>query len=179
MRERLTPVTLPEGNLRRSLWQLEAVPMPTEGGLSARNGPEVWRIENPAVTTALGHHPGYQIEGDGATSLLAPDDWPQRRAAFSAQNLWITARREGELHAAGAYPNQSRGGDGLPAYADGESIAGTDLVAWYTLGFHHVTRPEDWPILSTVWQSVKLRPYGFFTRNPGLGVRRRFRDEGE
>ena len=40
------------------------------------------------------------------------------------------------------------------------------------------TRPEDWPILTTVWQGVKLRPYGFFTQNPGLGVRRRFRGDG-
>lgn len=179
VRERLTPVTLPEGNPRCRLWRLEAAPMPTEVGLSARDGPEVWRIENPTLTTALGYHPGYQIQGHGPTSLLAPDDWPQRRAAFSAHNLWITARREGELYAAGAYPNQSKGDDGLPAYVDGESIAEADLVAWYTMGFHHVTRPEDWLILSTVWQAVKLRPYGFFTRNPGLGVRRRFLGDSE
>jgi primary-amine oxidase len=174
VRERLTPVTLAADNRRRSLWRLEAAPMPTEGGLSAQDGPQVWRIENPTVTTALGHHPSYQIDGDGPVSLLAPEDWPQRRGAFSARNLWITARHKGELYAAGAYPNQSRGGDGLPAYVDGESIDGSDIVAWYTIGFRHVTRPEDWPVLSTIWQGVTIRPQGFFTRNPGVGVRRRF-----
>ena len=177
VRERLTPVALPEDNPRRSLWQLREAPMPTEGALSASDGPQIWRIENPGVTTALGHHPGYQIQGYGPTSLLAADDWPQRRASFSASNLWITRRHEGELYAAGAYPNQSRGGDGLPAYVDGESIEEADLVAWYTIGVHHITRPEDWPILSTVWQGVKLRPYRYFTQNPALGVRRRFLDE--
>ena len=177
VRERLAKTALPQGNPRRSIWRLEEDPMRTEGAVSGGKGPQVWRIENPTITTALGHHPGYQIQGRGPKSLLSPDDWPQRRAAFSASNLWVTARREGELYAAGAYPNQSRGGDGLPSYVDGEQITENDLVAWYTVGFHHVTRPEDWPILSTVWQSVKLRPYGFFTRNPGLGVRRQYRDE--
>jgi primary-amine oxidase len=177
VRERLAPVTLPAGNPRRSLWQLQAAPMPVEGALSAHDGPQVWRIENPNAMTALGYRPSYQIQGHGPTSLLGTDDWPQRRGAFSADNLWITARHPGELYAAGAYPNQSRGGDGLPAYVDGESISSADLVAWYTIGFHHVTRPEDWPVLSTIWQGVRLRPLGFFTRNPGLNVRREFRSD--
>lgn len=176
VRERLTATSLAKDNLRHSLWRLEADSVPTEAALSERGGPQVWRIENPNVTTSLGYHPSFQIQGNGATSLLSPDDWPQRRAAFSARNLWITVRREGELYAAGAYPNQSKGGDGLPAYVNGESIGQSDLVAWYTIGFHHVTRPEDWPILSTVWNRVKLRPYGFFTQNPSLGVRQEFKN---
>ncbi len=172
IRQKLEKVTLPKDNPRRSIWQLVEDPMENEGALPRGHGPQVWRIENPLRTTALGHHPSYQIQGHGPTSLLDPDDWPQKRAAFSTSNLWITARHDGELYAAGAYPNQSRGGDGLPSYVDGESISQNDLVAWYTMGFHHVTRPEDWPILSTVWQEVKLRPFGFFTENPALGVRR-------
>ena len=172
VRERLTRVSLPKGSRRRSLWRLKEDPLTTEGALSSRDGPQVWRIENSVRTGALGHHPGYQIQGSGPTSLLSPDDWPQRRAAFSSHNIWITARRDGERYAAGAYPNQSKGGDGLPDYVSGERIDQTDLVAWYTIGFHHVPRPEDWPVLSTVWQGVTLRPYGFFDRNPGVGVRR-------
>ena len=168
VRERLTSVTLPESSLRRSLWQLEEDPLLREGSVSAADGPQVWRIENPTARAGLGHRPSYQIQGQAPTSLLDPEDWPQRRAAFSARNLWITARHAAELYAAGAYPNQSPGGEGLPRYVDGESISHGDLVAWYTLGFRHVTRPEDWPILSTVWQSVTIRPFGFFDRNPSL-----------
>lgn len=175
VRERLTPVTL-QNNPRRSIWELQEDPVITESGLSAKNGPQVWRIENTDIKTDLGHHPGYQIQGHGPTSLLAPDDWPQRRAAFSAHNLWITQQHKKELFAAGAYPNQSQGG-GLPVFVSGEKVNHNDIVAWYTVGFHHVTRPEDWPVLSTLWQSVRLRPYKFFTHNPGLGVRRNF--EGE
>ena len=167
VRERLAPVELAADNRRRSLWRLERSTMAAEGAVPARPGPAVWLIDN-STTTTLGYHPGFQIQGRGPTSLLHPDDWPAKRAAFAASNLWITAYRAGERHAAGRYPNQSRGGDGLPAYANGEAVDGRDLVAWYTMGFHHVPRPEDWPVLSTVWQVVKLRPYGFFTRNPSV-----------
>ncbi len=175
VRERLSPVNLAD-NPRRSLWQIVEDPMTKEGAVSANHGPQIWSIENTTVKTGLGHHPSYQIQGHGPTSLLDAEDWPQRRAAFSAHNLWITTQHKNELFAAGAYPNQSQGG-GLPEFVSGENIDQNDIVAWYTIGFHHVTRPEDWPILSTLWQSVKLRPYRFFTQNPSLGVRRNFAGE--
>jgi primary-amine oxidase len=72
------------------------------------------------------------------------------------------------------YPNQSRGG-GLPAYtAQHRPIANADIVLWYTMGFHHVPRPEDWPVLPTMWHTVSLVPYGFFDRNPALDIPRDF-----
>jgi primary-amine oxidase len=176
-RERLARVAGPPDHPRRSIWQLEPLPMQIEGALSARAGPELWRIENPNRRTSLGHRPSYQIQkGSSATSLLDEKDWPQRRAAFSSETLWITRQREGELFAAGQYPNQSPGGEGLSAYVDGEKIYQADLVAWYTIGFHHLTRPEDWPVLPTQWHSVRLRPYGFFTGNPGLRANRPLTD---
>jgi len=65
---------------------------------------------------------------------------------------------------------------GCPTHANREDVHTADLVVWATIGFHHVTRPEDWPVMTTVWQGVTLRPYGFFTENPALGVRRAFAD---
>ena len=50
------------------------------------------------------------------------------------------------------------------------TIADTDLVAWYTVGFHHIPRPEDWPVMPVAWHSFELRPVGFFTRNPALDI---------
>jgi primary-amine oxidase len=139
-------------------------------------GPEVWRIINEAERTKLGHHPGYEIQADhSARSILLSEDYPQQRAAFSAAPLWVTAFDRTELYAAGAYPNQSRGGDGLPAYVQrNRPIEKNDIVLWYTMGFHHLTRAEDWPVLPTRWHSVSLRPYHFFDRNPSLDVRRKF-----
>jgi primary-amine oxidase len=101
---------------------------------------------------------------------LESGDPVQARATFSAHPLWVTAYQPAELYAAGAYPNQSPGGEGLPKYVNGERIIGRDLVVWYTMGFHHITRPEDWPVLPTVQHKVTLRPHGFFVRNPGMDV---------
>jgi len=171
VRQRLVPQRL-NGRDRRSLWRVSdedvGVEGPIDGGMRGEN--ELWRIENPNRTNALGQHPGYELRADHpAVSLLAAGDPPQRRAGFSAAPLWVTAYDEHELYAAGPYPNQSRGGDGLPAYvARHRRVANADIVLWYTMGCHHVTRPEDWPVLPTMWHSVSLVPYGFFDRNPAL-----------
>ena len=76
-----------------------------------------------------------------------------------------------EMFAAGVYPNQNRNVEGLPLFiADRQPIANRDLVLWYTIGFRHETRSEDWPVMPGMWHSFKLRPFNFFDRNPGLDV---------
>ncbi|MCP5084421.1 MAG: hypothetical protein GY948_22255, partial [Alphaproteobacteria bacterium] len=178
VREHFEPRRLPEGNLRKSLWVLNRDPLKREGPLSPRSRMrgEIWRIINPSKTTALGHNPGYQLEASGSVpSLLSPDDPPQARALFTSNALWVTAHNPAELWAAGDYPNQSKGGEGLPAYtADRQALENKDLVLWYNLGFRHVTRPEDWPFLPTRWFEFKLRPYGFFVREPSHDLARHF-----
>ncbi len=128
----------------------------------------MWRIVNPNLKNRLGQHPGYELRsGHSATSLLPLEDLSQRRAAFSASPLWVTAYDAKELYAAGMYPNQSKGADGLPVFAARHRpVDNADIVLWATIGFHHLPRPEDWPVLPTVWHSLSLMPYGFFDHNP-------------
>jgi primary-amine oxidase len=45
-------------------------------------------------------------------------------------------------------------------------------VLWATIGFHHLPRPEDWPVMPTQWHCLSLIPYGFFTRIPAAVVQR-------
>jgi primary-amine oxidase len=160
---------------RRSLWRLIGRDVKVEGALhEGMLGPTVlWRVENRERVNMLGEHPGYELRpGHIVTSLLEPDDIAQRRAAFSNSPLWVTAYDAQELYAAGPYPNQSQRQDGLPRYtARRRPVVDTDIVLWYTMGFRHVTRPEDWPILPTVWHSMSLVPYGFFSHNPTFDQR--------
>jgi primary-amine oxidase len=44
------------------------------------------------------------------------------------------------------------------------------VVLWYVFGIHHITRPEDWPVMPSDIVSFWLKPFGFFDRNPALDV---------
>jgi primary-amine oxidase len=173
VRQKLKPEPLAEhGAGGRSLWRVTEEPVTEEGAIAGAGHGEAesWRIVNPNVANALGQHPGYELRlGHTATSLLAPEDPAQRRAGFSGAPLWVTAYDPAELYAAGPYPNQSQGGDGLPAHAARHRpVDNADIVLWATLGFHHVPRPEDWPVMPTQWHSLSLVPAGFFARNPSI-----------
>ena len=93
------------------------------------------------------------------------------RAGFVTKHLWVTPYAPRERYPAGDYPNQHPGGAGLPEWtAADRSIEGTDLVAWYTFGSHHIARVEDWPVMPVVRIGFTLMPDGFFDRNPALDV---------
>jgi primary-amine oxidase len=105
------------------------------------------------------------------TMLAAPDSSVGRRAGFARHNLWVTPYGPDERRAAGEFPNQHEGGDGLPRWtAADRSIAETDVVLWYTFGVTHFVRPEDWPVMPVEYTGFLLSPVGFFDRNPALDV---------
>ena len=104
-------------------------------------------------------------------SLLSPDDYLQKRAGFTEHTLWATPMNPNELYAAGDYPTSSVAGEGLPSWtAENRPIENTDIVLWYTIGFHHVARPEDWPILPLEMHGFNLVPAAFFDRNPAIDL---------
>jgi primary-amine oxidase len=49
-------------------------------------------------------------------------------------------------------------------------IENTDVVLWYTLGSHHITRPEDWPVMTADRGGFMLKSTGFFDHNPVLNM---------
>lgn len=132
-----------------------------------------WRVVNPAVTNRLGQPVGYKLTPTMSTpTLLAqPDSSVARRAGFARHNLWVTPYRPDERRAAGEFPNQHPGGDGLPRWtAADRPIVDTDVVLWYTFGVTHFVRPEDWPVMPVEYTGFLLTPFGFFDRNPALDV---------
>jgi primary-amine oxidase len=175
VRDQLKVERLPAESPRKSLWVARAEIAKTENQAKLRMSmeqPEVWRVINPNVKNSVGHPVGYEImPGDNAMSLLLSEDYPQRRAGFSDYQLWVTPFRENERYAAGDYPVQSKGGDGLPSWTGANRpIENTDIVLWYTMGFHHVPHAEDFPIMPTMWHEFELRPYNFFSQNPALDL---------
>jgi primary-amine oxidase len=132
-----------------------------------------WKVLNPDRPTALGHFPAYVLEpGANTVPYFGPGTALGQRAAFAGHPVWVTRYRATERYAAGPYPNQHPGGDGLPRWAGDESIQGQDVVLWYTFGMTHTPRPEEWPVMPAAHAGFKLVPEGFFTRNPALDLPR-------
>ncbi len=131
-----------------------------------------WRVENPSVLNGVGDPVAYKLQpGDNVLPISLEDSSQAARAGFTRKHVWVTAFDEKQRFAAGDYPNQHPGGEGLPAFADGDRpVADTDLVLWYTFGAHHVVRPEDWPVMPVSHIGFKLKPSGFFDGNPALDV---------
>ena len=170
--ERLIPERLGDQSPRKSIWVVDTQTASNEEDAKLQVNDALWRVINPNVIGPLGYPVSYQLEPkSSAASLLSSDDFPQRRAGFANSHLWVTPYRPQERYAAGTYPNQSKGGDGLPTWTSANRpIENTDLVLWYTLGVRHVVRAEDWPVLSTEWSEFELRPFDFFQRNPALDL---------
>jgi primary-amine oxidase len=83
----------------------------------------------------------------------------------------VTPYDTNQRYASGVYPTSSKATDGLAVWTKANrNIENTDLVGWYTLGFHHVPRAEDWPVMPAACIGFHLKPDGFFVGNPALDI---------
>jgi len=170
--DRFVPKTLSDNPLRRSIWQVERTTVETERAFEPMHESAWFRFESDDKKNALGNPTSFQLAaGHSDISILTEDEPQQQRAAFSGASIWVTRYHPDEIYAAGVYPNQNRKVEGLPVFVENhESIDNQDLVLWYTVGFRHQPRAEDWPVMPGMWHSFKLRPFNFFDRNPGMDV---------
>jgi primary-amine oxidase len=131
-----------------------------------------WKVINEDSTNLVGDPVGYKIMPmENAPHMFQPGAPALKRAGFVGHQLWVTRYDEKERFAAGDYPYQSPGGEGLPAYvAKDRPLRNEDVVVWYTFGVHHVTRTEDWPVMPVQYTGFALKPTGFFDGNPALDL---------
>ncbi|HVM65759.1 MAG TPA: primary-amine oxidase [Acidimicrobiales bacterium] len=169
------PLPLGDGNPLSNAFVARATKLETERSAQRDVDParsRHWRIVNPTARNGLGEPVAYKlVPGPVPTLLAAPTSSVGRRATFATHNLWVTPYRPDERRAAGDYPNQHPGGEGLPRWtAADRPISGTDIVLWHTFGVTHLPRPEDWPVMPVEYCGFHLVPVGFFDRNPALDV---------
>jgi primary-amine oxidase len=132
----------------------------------------VWLVTNPGVLNRLGNPVGYVLQPEGQPVLLADEHSDiYRRATFASKHLWVTAYHPDENYPCGDFVNQHPGGAGIPQWVQADrSVDTADIVLWHTFGMTHFPRPEDWPVMPVDTAGFKLKPYGFFGRNPTLDV---------
>ncbi|MBT3497472.1 MAG: hypothetical protein HOD00_08625 [Gemmatimonadales bacterium] len=172
--DRIVTEELPAANPRRSVWRVQTdTPLREAEGkrTSTLTAPEHWRVVSPSRIGPQGYPSGYLLEGHGVRTMLLESDYMRRNAGFTEHTLWTTPMRADEMFASGAYPTNAAVDQGLPAWTQANrGIENTDIVLWYTIGFHHIARPEDWPILPMELHGFDLKPAAFFERNPVLNL---------
>jgi primary-amine oxidase len=131
-----------------------------------------WNIFNASVPNHIGNPTSYKLEIPQDPLLLADaNSHVANRGAFASHNVWVTPYDPKEKYAAGDYPNQNEGGNGLPDYTKQQrDIRNAPLVVWTTFGPTHSPRPEDLPVMPAATTSLSLKPFGFFARNPAMDL---------
>ncbi|XWS39310.1 hypothetical protein CRYUN_Cryun18bG0040500 [Craigia yunnanensis] len=148
---------------RKSYWKVVSETAKTESDAKIKLGLESIDVlvVNPNKKTKMVSRP-----------LLADDDYPQIRGAFTKYNVWVTLYNKSEKCAGGLYTEQSRGDDTLATWSNrNRRIENKDVVLWYTLGLHHVPYQEDFPLMPTISSRFELRSANFFEYNPVLKVK--------
>jgi primary-amine oxidase len=130
-----------------------------------------WKVVSDKVNE-LGERTAYKLEPRGVVKpFVQPGSFIYDRARFVQKPVWVTRYDPREKYAAGNYMAQSPDVQGLPVYLeDGADLENTDVVLWYTVGTHHIVRPEDWPVMPCAYIGFHLKPVGFFDGNPALDL---------
>jgi primary-amine oxidase len=131
-----------------------------------------WLVVSSQSVNSLGGRPAYKLVPGGSFPPMIDESSPAfQRAQVIGHTLWVTPYEPSERWPSGEFPNLSAADNGLPAWTErNRPIQDTDIVLWYVFGLHHLTRPEDWPVMPADRTSFWLKPWGFFDRNPALDV---------
>jgi len=173
----LEAVDAPADSPRKSLWGVRNTMVKSEQEgrfrISAME-PKLFHIMNTNRESYLGHQPGWMIH-HGSVAYGPFDfanDPPMKRNAYIEYSVWNTAYDPAQRYAGGKYAVGSDGSDTLAEWVKADrSLENTDIVTWFTAGFHHVPRMEDWPVMSTEWKTVHIQPMNFFAHNPAMTLR--------
>lgn len=173
----IVPAEVPADSPRRSMWKVEMNAPDSE--LDARYRisamePRYFMLMNPDRKGPLGHTPGYMIH-HGSIAYGPYDfvnDPPMMRNAYIEYSVWNTVYDPAQRYAGGKFAMASDGSDTLAEWVKADRpLAGQDIVTWFTAGFHHVPRMEDWPVMSTDWKTIHIMPHNFFPMNPSITLR--------
>lgn len=174
----IVPAEVPEDSPRRSMWTVEHN-MP-DSELDARyqisaKEPRYFHISNPEREGYLGHTPGWMIHH--GTIAYGPFDFandpPMKRNPYIEYSVWNTVHDPEQRYAGGKYAFQSDGSDTLATWVEEDRVLDdADIVTWFTAGFHHIPRMEDWPVMSTDWKTIHIMPHNFFATNPAMTLRK-------
>ncbi len=177
VRERIVAEPVASNPGRTSIWRTEAEVVATESAARYTpdpRAPERILIRSTASNGPAGHRPGYELDvGDAVAVSPAPNssDPGMRRGGWAAETLWVTPHAAAERFASGLYVPSGAADAGLVEWtAQNRSLAESDLVMWFSVGFHHIVRTEDLPSMPAHEAHFGLFPANAYPYNPFLDV---------
>jgi primary-amine oxidase len=124
---------------------------------SAQSSPgEVWRVASTALRNSDGNSASYDID--------LHNDSPYRGVpghSYTDRDIYITQQRPCEVLAAGNIAEDCA--SSVDQYEDGETLE--DPVLWLQVGFHHIPRDEDEPLMNEHWQGFSMTPRNLTEKN--------------
>lgn len=171
----VVPDEIDDNNPFQNAFYAQSTPLETEKNARRNLNLETaryWKIVNENSINAVGEPVGYKfMAGDNCIPFASKQSSWRKRAGFVDHHVWVTPFDEHEKFAAGNYPNQHAGGDGLIRWTEQDrSVRNKDVVFWYTMGHTHIPRPEDYPVMPTAYIGFLMKPLGFFKMNPANDV---------
>ena len=131
-----------------------------------------WKIVNPCEAQRARQPGGLQAHAQGRRPGDGPGGLVDLRpgALRAAQLVGDEVRSRGDVRRRRLPVPVARRAGPAEYIADDAPLENTDVVLWYTVGAHHVVRPEDWPVMPCAYIGFMLKPVGFFDGNPALDL---------
>ncbi|KAK3097570.1 hypothetical protein FSP39_010979 [Pinctada imbricata] len=132
---------------------------------------------NNNMKSPEGNDMAYRLVNKGMSKSILPEGiGNEGTGAWMRYQLAVTRRKETEPTSSSVY---SAFGSYNPVvnfktfYSDNENILDKDLVAWVTMGTHHIPHTEDLPMTHTPGLDLSffLSPFNYFPEDPGMGSR--------
>ncbi|KAI9365972.1 copper amine oxidase [Zopfochytrium polystomum] len=142
--------------------------IPTESALSwPDNGQGMFIASNKNKKNKWGEPRGYRIAANGVTqTITSKSQWLTNGAKWAKMDLAVTVRKDSEPYSSDEFNQESNNKPlvNFEDFFDGESVDGADIVAWVTLGMHHVPNTQDIPntLAHTAHTSLILTPFNYF-----------------
>lgn len=142
-------------------------------------------VASPTKKNKHGYLTGYQVIANaGGThpfaqeALFDENDWLMQRVGYLKNHIWVTPYVYEEQYPDGKYINQNPKDTGLASWTEQDrNIYQTDNVVWITTGTTHIPRAEEFPMMSTEWASMMLKPFNFLDATPTLDLPKSITEE--
>ncbi|CAH1779076.1 unnamed protein product [Owenia fusiformis] len=136
--------------------------------------PSYFAFYNNEERSSFGHHRAYRIQTGSVAKQLVQDSDRTAAVAWARQNLAVTRYKEEEWTSGSIYSLMDPFDpvvDFQQFIDDDENIQDKDLVAWLTLGTHHIPSSEDVPIQTSPGNQLSffIMPFNYFNEDPSMG----------